>query len=200
MFLNPRAQESAYEDWSDFFRGADAVGAAAIVNAPDDDLLSRLWIPKAQRDDVVAFLRSEHLAMFSEPRAAWQGRRVSELFRRDAADRCIGGIERTLSLTASSAEGSWRVEGWAWDPASNRAFDYLLLTDANGLVVGMARGGFRHRYFPGFFTDYPVAPVQHLRFPASEWLGYVRQPVNSAWTLYGILPPMDRICLIEEGN
>ena len=198
MFFHPRAQESAAKDWPDFFRGADAVGAALIVDAPDEKLLSVLWTPAAQRNDMVAFLRQEHLAMFAEPRAAWQGRHVSELFQRAAEDRCIGGIERSLSLTDSPADGSWRVEGWAWDASANRAFDYLLLTEQNGLVVGMGRGGFRHRYFPGFFTDIPAVPVNHTRFPASEWLGYVRQPAKTPWTVYGILPHVDRICMIEE--
>jgi hypothetical protein len=177
------------------------VGAALIVDAPHEELLSVLWPLKPQRDDVVAFLRQERLAFFAEPRAAWQGRRVSELFPAAGPDRCIGGIERTLTLKDSAAGGPWRVEGWAWDTSANRGFDYLLIAEPAGLVVGIARGGFRHRYFPGFFTDIPVAPVYHMRFPASEWLGYVRQTVKSPWTVYGILPQMDRICTIkDEGN
>ena len=197
MFLHPRMQKHTAEDWSDFFRGADAVGAALIVNAPDEKLLSVLWPLKPQREDIVAFLRQEHLAVFAEPRAAWQGRRVSEFFR-PAGDRCIGGIERTLALDDSATGESWRIEGWAWDVSTNRDFDYLVIAEPTGLVVGVARGGFRHRYFPGFFTDIPVAPVHHMRFPASEWLGYVSQPVRSHWTAYGLLPQMDRICMIED--
>jgi hypothetical protein len=201
MFLNPRVQESAYEDWSDLFRGADAVGAALIVDAPDEKLLSVLWPLKPQRDDIVAFLRRERLAVFAEPRAAWQGRRVSELFPPAGPDRCIGGVERELPLNESAADGSWRVEGWAWDTSTNRGLEYLLIADPAGSVVGIARGGFRHRYFPGFFTDTPAVPVYHVRFPASEWLGYVRQPVKSRWTVYGLRPRMDRICMIEDrGN
>ncbi len=197
MFLHPRVQASAYEDWSDFFRGVDAVGAAMIVDAADEELLSLLWPVKLQRDDAVAFLRQEHLAFWAEPRAAWQGRRVSELFPPASPDRCIGGIERALPLEGSAVESSWRVEGWAWDTSANRRLDYLLIADPAGLVVGIARGGFRHRYFPGFFTDTPAVPVYHLRFPASEWLGWVRQPVKTRWTVYGLLPHMDRICMIE---
>jgi hypothetical protein len=197
MFLHPLMQKIAAEDWSDFFRGADAMGAALIVEAPDEKLLAVLWPLEPQRDEIVAFLRQEHLAFLSEPRAAWPGRQVSVLFP-PAGGRCIGGIERTLALKDSPGEGPWRVEGWAWDTSANRALNYLLVTEPSGLVVGIARGGFRHRYFPGFFTDIPVVPVDHMRFPASEWLGYVRQPVKSRWTVYGILPQMDRICMIEE--
>jgi hypothetical protein len=198
MFLHPRVQESAYEDWSDFFRGVDALGAALIVDAPDEKLLSVLWPVKSERDDTVAFLRQRHLSFLAEPRAAWQGRHVSELFPPAGPDRCIGSIERTLPLDDSAVEGSWRVEGWAWDTSANRGLDYLLIAEPAGLVVGIARGGFRHRYFPGFFMDTPAAPVYHSRFPASEWLGYARQPVKSPWTVYGLLPRLDRICMIVK--
>jgi hypothetical protein len=197
MFLHPRMLKSAAEDWSDFIRGTDGVGAALIVDAPDEKLLSVLWPLKPQRDDIVAFLRQEHLAFLAEPRAAWLGKRVSELFPPAGPDRCIGGIERALPLMDSGAASS-RLEGWAWDTSANRGLDDLLIADPAGKVVGIARGGFRHRYFPGFFTDIPVTPVNHMRFPASEWFGYVRQPVKSPWTVYGLLPRMDRICMIEE--
>jgi len=198
MFFHPRMQKIAAEDWSDFIRGTDAVGAALIVDAPDEKLLSVLWPLKPQREDIVAFLRQEHRAFMAEPRAAWPGRHVSELFPPAGPDRCIGGVERTLPLMDSAAASSWRIEGWAWDTSANRGLDYLLIAEPAGLVVGIARGGFRHRYFPGFFTDIPVVPANHMRFPASEWLGYVRQPVKSPWTVYGLMPHMDRICIIEE--
>jgi hypothetical protein len=197
MFLPSHVQKSSVEDWSDFFRGADAMGAALLVDAPDEELLSVLWPLQPQRDDIVAFLRQKHLSVFAEPRAAWQGRHVSELFPTVGRRRCVGGVERALSLR-DSASGQWRVEGWAWDIPANREFDYLLIAEPAGVVVGMARGGLRHRYFPGLFTDIPVAPVDHMRFPASEWLGYVRQPVKTPWTLYGVLPRMAGVCTIDD--
>jgi hypothetical protein len=198
MFLHIPIQKNTAADWSDFIRGTDAVGAALIVGAPDEALLSVLWPPKSQRDEIVAFLRQRHLAVFAEPRAAWQGRHISELFPPPNSERCIGAIERTLPLNDPAAEGAWRVEGWAWDTSTNRGFEYLLIADPAGLVTGIARGGFRHRYFPGFFTDIPPVPLNHLRFHASEWLGYVRQPAKTRWTVYGLLPPMDKICIVGQ--
>jgi hypothetical protein len=200
MFLYPRLQKHTAEDWSDFFRGTDAVGAALILDAPDEALLSILWPQKPPRDGMVAFLRQHHSAMFAQPRARWAGRPIREIFPSTAPAKCIGGIERALSLGSASGGSSWRLEGWAWDASANRGFDDILIADPKGMVVGMARGGFRHRYFPGFFTDVPVAPVSHMRFPASEWLGYLRQPVKTPWTIYGLAPHVDRICIIEEGN
>jgi hypothetical protein len=202
MFLHFATQKDMAADWADFIRGTDAMGAALVVDAPDEKLLSVLWAPEPgqpQRGEIAAFLRQERLAFFAEPRAAWHGRRVAELFRL-AGDRCTGGIERTLALTNAAAEEWWRVEGWGWDIASNRGFDYLLIAEPTGVVAGMARGGFRHRYIPGFFTDIAAAPAHQMRFPASEWLGYVRQAVKSRWTVYGVLPEMNRICMIEDVN
>jgi hypothetical protein len=198
MFLNPQRQESAAEDWADFFRGADAVGAAFLVDAPDEKLLSLLWPIKPERDEIVTFMRQGRLSVFAERRAAWQGRQVSGLFPLARTDRCIGGIERSLPLTDQPAEGPWRIEGWSWNASNNREFDYLLIANPAGLVVGMARGGFRHRYFPGFFTDAPPAWVPHMRFHASEWLGYVRQSAKTPWIVYGILPHMDGVCIVRD--
>jgi hypothetical protein len=200
MFLHPKAQESAYEDWSDALRCVDAVGAAFIVGAPDEQMLSVLWPLKAQRDDIVAFLRREHLSVFAEPRAGWQGRYIPELFPRSDKDRCIGGVEKSLLLENAGAEAAWRVSGWAWDVSADRRFEYLLISDSSGLVVGMARGGFRHGYFPGFFMETGAVPIYHAGRPASEWLGYVRQAVKSPWTVYGVLPRADGICMIEEAR
>ena len=150
MFLSLLRQRSAAEDWPDFFRGVDAVGGALVAGVPDEQFLSILWPVGPERDAMTSFLRERRLSVFAEPRAAWPGRRISELFPAASADRCIGDIEKSLSIPDSPAETSWRVEGWAWNASANRAFEYLLIADQTGMVVGMARGGFRHGYFPGF--------------------------------------------------
>jgi hypothetical protein len=199
MFFNPQRQEHEAEEWYDVFRGADAVGAALIEDAPDEQLLSLLWPAKSQREEIIEFLRQLHLAVLAEPRAAWPGRRISELFPR-VTDRCIGSVERALPLKDSAPETSWRVEGWAWDNSANRELDYLLIADPAGMVVGIARGGLHHRHVPGFFFDTPVVPVDHMRYPASEWLGYVHQPARSLWTVYGLLAPMNRLCVITDAG
>ncbi len=154
MFPARQVLTSAAEDWSDFFRGIDAVGAAFIVDAPDEKLLSILWPIRSQREEIVAFMREKHLGVFAEPRSAWPGRYVPKLFRVLSSDQCIGGIERILPLEDSHADATWRVEGWAWDSTTNREIDYLFVTNPAGLIVGIARGGFRHGYFPGLFVDF----------------------------------------------
>jgi hypothetical protein len=199
MFLNPQRQKSSAQDWPDSFRGADAVGAALIVGVPDEQFLSILWPVKRERDEMAGFLRENHQSVFGERRAAWQGGRVTDLFHLDRADRCIGVVEESLAIQ-SSAEPSWRVEGWAWNASANRAFDYLLIADPTATVVGMARGGFRHGYFPGFFTEDQLVLPPHVRYRKSEWLGYVRQFVETSWTVYGLEAHSNQICVIEDAG
>ena len=202
MFPERRLLISAGEDWSDFFRGIDAVGAAFIVEAPDEKLLSILWPIKPQREEIVTFMRKKHLGVFAEPRSAWLGRYVLELFPVASADRCIGFIERILPLADDSpARATWRIEGWAWNTTTDRGIDYLLIANPVGLVVGLARGGFRHGYFPGLFVDSPPAPLpDHTRFKTSEWLGYVGQPARSDWTVYGLAGRMDQVCVVGSSK
>jgi hypothetical protein len=197
MFLNPQRQISAALDWPDFFRGVDAVGAALIAGVPDERFLSILWPVDAERDAIVPFLRERQLSVFAEPRATWIGRRVSDLYPPASANHCIGEIERSLEIEASPGETSWRVEGWAWNVSANRAFGYLLIVDPAKIVVGLARGGFHHTYFPGFFTADQTALPPHVRFSASEWLGYVREPMRSTWTVYGVQPDSNQVCIIQ---
>jgi hypothetical protein len=197
MFLSPHRLKSAAEDWPDFFRGVDAAGAALVVGVPDEEFLSILWPVKRERDEMTGFLRMSQLSVFGEPRAAWQGRRVTEPFQPDSAE-CIGSIERRLPIQDSSTGLSWRVEGWAWNVSANRAFEYLAIADAAGTIVGMARGGFRHGYIPGFFTEGQSVLLPHTRYRGSEWLGYVRQPAKTSWTIYGLEAHSNRICVIKE--
>jgi hypothetical protein len=197
MFLNPQRQISAALDWPEFFRGVDAVGAALVGGVPDEKFLSILWPVDAEREAIVPFLRQRRLSVFAEPRAAWFGRRVSDLFPAASADRCIGGVEKIHPIQASPGEASWRVEGWGWDISANGAFDYLLIADPGGIVVGQARGGFRHGYFPGFFTEDQSALPSHVHFHASECLGYIRQSAKGPWTVYGLHSRSNQLCMIQ---
>src|SRR5207253_10862334 len=116
------------------------------------------------------------LAIFREPRATWFRRRLSDLFQTTEGDRCIGAIEKTTPLN-----GCWRVEGWAWDKRSGTSPDDILLVDSSGQVIGLGGGGLRHGYLPGFPIDPHPGANPHAAFRHSEWFGYVRQDVGTAW-------------------
>jgi hypothetical protein len=190
LFTTVPRQLVAAEDWSDVFRGTEAVGSAFLLDVSDEQLLSLLWPSKEQRDERAAFLRDRRLAMFAEPRAVWPGKRVSDLFTVASAGRCIGAIEQTKPLDAS-----WRVEGWAWDTQLGKSPDDIVLADTAGRIVGLARGGFRHGYFPGLLMEPGPAPASHANLRRSEWLGYVRG--EPPWTVYGALAGERKVCAIS---
>lgn len=192
IFTSVTRQLTEAEDWADFFRGADAVGSAFLLDVPDERLLSILWTSKAERDERILFLKQHRLAMFHESRATWLGKRVSDLFPR-AQSQCVGAIEKTVDLNGSS----WRVTGWAWDADSSRSPDDILFADPKGRVIGLARGGLRHGYFPGFLMDPQDPPPEHVRFRHSEWLGYVKEGEWSQVQLYGVFRDPGRVCSIK---
>ena len=196
MFGEPRRQLNAAEDWADFFVGVDAAGLAMLLNIPDEPILAKLWPIAPERSASVDFLRLRHLALFSDGRARWAGRRVGEIFRGPAALACLGGIEQVQLV----ANGSWRLQGWALDERGQTPRD-LIFADRDGQIVGVARGGFRHNYFPGLIIEplSPPASPRHQRARHSEWLGYVRQPglADPDVNLYGVLA-RNRVCLVES--
>jgi hypothetical protein len=191
MFASARTQYVMAEDWSDYFRAADGLGVAFLLDAPDEEMLAHLWPVQSERDERVAFLRRKGLAMFHEPRAAWMGKTVAELFPRTESGECSGAIESMKDLG-----GSARVQGWAWDSRSGAAPDYILLTDAAGRIIGQGRGGLRHGYVPGLFIEPGGVPSSHLRFPHSDWLGYMRQDAGPIG-LFGLFANQGKVCAIR---
>jgi hypothetical protein len=195
MFGSVRTQYAMAEDWSDYFRAADGLGVAFLLDAPDEELLAHLWPVRSEREERAEFLRRKGLAMFHEPRAAWMGKTVSELFPRTESGGCGGAIEKTKDLG-----GSARVQGWAWDSRSGAAPDYVLLTDAAGRIIGHGRGGLRHGYVPGLFIEPGDVPASHARFPHSEWLGYIRGYASLSPEqigLFGVFGRQGKICAIR---
>ncbi len=195
MFANVPFQLEQAEGWADFFLGADAVGSAFFLDITDEQLQSLLWPSKQERDERLSFLRKHRLAIFHEPRAAYAGKRVSEVFL-SPPTQCAGGIEKMMNLEGSS----WRVSGWAWDINTHRPPDDILFADTTGTIIGLARGGLRHGYLPGFFVDPPSQPPPHAKFRHSEWLGYLKKGNETQWaqmTLYGLFRQNGKICTVR---
>jgi hypothetical protein len=195
MFATVRTQYIMAEDWADYFRAADALGAAFLLDAPDEEMLAHLWPVRGEREERVVFLRRKGLAMFHEPRATWMGKNVSELFSPLESAGCIGGIEKTTSLGKLA-----RVQGWAWDLRTGDSPDYVLLTDPADRIIGQARGGLRHGYIPGLLVEPGSVPPSHAHFRHSEWLGYVRKASNTPLDqirLFGVFSKQRKVCALR---
>jgi hypothetical protein len=182
LFIHPTRLLVAAEDWADFFRGADAVGSALLLNVNDTQLLPRLLDPPQAISDNTAFMRKGRFGIFAEARASWPGNLVSRALGSRREVDCAGAVE---FLDPVLPADSWRVEGWATTKQDQGAVEDLVITDRSGLVTGLGRGGLRHRYIPGFFTDANSA-VRHGGSRRSEWLGYILGPGKKPWTVYGI--------------
>jgi hypothetical protein len=195
LFGTMQRQRNMAEDWADFFRGTDALGAAILWNVPDEELLSRLWPVRGEREERIDYLRRRGLAIFHEPRAKWLGRSFAELFPIAGLRSCIGAIEKTTPFG-----GFARVEGWAWDPASGASPDSILLTDGANRVIGQAVGGLRHGYIPGLLMEPGQVPASHAAFRHSEWLGYVQQSGVSMEPigLFGVFAKPAAVCAISS--
>jgi len=187
MFGSVSRQLISAEDWADFFGGTEAVGSSLLLDIPDPQLQTLLWPSKPQLDEWVAFLREKRLAMFAEPRATWPGKRATDLFQ-PAAAHCIGGIETTKQLN-----GSWRVEGWAWNTDRGAPPTDIILLDTSGMIAGLARGGFRHGYFPGLLMEPGPVPASHASLRHSEFLGYARG--DPPWTLHAVIGHQIAACV-----
>jgi hypothetical protein len=190
-----RRQLIEAEDWADFFLGVDAAGAAIVMDVPDEVLLSHLWPVKTERDQRTDYLRQHHLALFHDPRAAWPGGAIADLFSAPSAT-CSGAIEETTRVDPSS----WRIQGWAWDPRTAATPDDILFTDSTGHVIGLARGGLRHGYIPALLVAPNPVPPSHARIRHSDWLGYIRQPddpQSPPLRLYGVFRSSGAICAIR---
>jgi len=200
MFARIKPELVQAEDWSDFFRGTDALGSAMILNIPDDQQLNLLWRNPAERNDRVAFLRQENLSFFAEPRATWPGQQLTGLFQLAAPNACEGGVE---SVTAVPSQGfrSWRLEGWAWDDRDSRVPSDILLTDESGRIVGLGRSGLRHGYHPGLMLNTALQPPSaiHAAHRRSEWIAYARIADPNAGAklqVYSLLPANREVCAI----
>jgi hypothetical protein len=185
MFGGRARQYVAAEDWSDFFVGLDAVGEAFLLDVRDPQLMPILWPVESELETYVVFLRQRRLAFFSEPSASWPGKNIAEMFPRSLDSQCSGAIEKI----ERTGPGAWRVQGWAVDRDRGTAPKQILFTDAAGRIVGLARGGFRHNYFPGLMVEPASRPLSllHAKFQRSEWLGYVRSAEKPDVKIYGML-------------
>jgi len=185
-------------DWADFFMGVEAIGSALLVDAPDHQLLPVLWPVEDDLKNYTAFLRGRRLGVFSEPRSTWIGRQIESIFPNRIAGRCEGGIEQTTSI----GDHAWRLQGWAVDRQRGSSPRDLVMTDPSGRIVGLARSGFRHNYFPGLMVQPPSAPVSPLHAASrhSEWLGFLKTDTDStapqSVAIYGVLSGRDACIVI----
>jgi hypothetical protein len=83
------------------------------------------------------------------------------------------------------------------DRNSASAVENLVVTASSGEIVGLARGGLRHRYIPGFGMN-AETPVFHAGIRNAEWLGYVRADASRPWVVWGL--EGSAVCRVADVN
>jgi hypothetical protein len=86
--------------------------------------------------------------------------------------------------------GWLRVSGWVWDRLDRHAPRDLVLADASGLVIGLARSGLRRPDLSG--------KVASAYLDEGGWKGYVTSPRNGPIEVYGVLREPGRYCRVGE--
>jgi hypothetical protein len=112
------------------------------------------------------------------PLAPWIGRPLRELTNAPASATCSGsmglieGIESPVAVYR--ADGLWKAEGNAWESATKKPVQLVVLVDTTGTVTGFG--------FPGFHVSgLASAP------PKSRWISYFSPQPGKAIHAYGIL-------------
>ena len=96
-----------------------------------------------------------------------------------------------ISFLRAHLTPSYRVE--VVDTTGHWAAVYLAEAE-----IPLARGGFRHGYFPGLLMEPGPIPESHANLRHSEWLGYARR--EPPWTVYGVLDSGSLACEAGRSN
>ena len=185
--IHQRAVLIRVRDWVDVIR----LGETAVVdNVTDPDPWRILFYEPRITLDAIAYLKNNNLAIFTEEWTHWPGMPLSRRFSIDPTpNACQGQFEPPMAVTSPLKPG-WRVTGWAWDNKGKRAPDYVVLTDDNGLVAGVA------------LTGFPLPPALSAlppQYTASTWNGYISGQPRSI-TAYVLEADHRSLCAIGNAD
>jgi hypothetical protein len=114
--------------------------------------------------EVVDYLRSNRLSVFTEEWTRWTGTPVAAHFTIGSAKACLGRFDEAVFIPSGFKPGS-RVSGWAWDLKSSRGPQTVILADEKGQIAGVTRGA---RARPDV-----IASVPEVKSVKVGWHGYI---------------------------
>jgi hypothetical protein len=118
-------------------RGAEQEVAALsmMVGAPDTHAIAQYVNPKPDLTfRYVQRLRARRQSFIARPETAWLGKPLAELFRIVPQGSCEGVFDQLRSRP-----GAAQTLGWAWDRDSGDPFDWIVFSDPEGIIRGLAR-------------------------------------------------------------
>jgi hypothetical protein len=136
-----------------------------ILAGNDDALISAFMDESARRG----------ASIYRQAWPGWLGRNVHGMFGASESGRCDGFVDQIMPL----ADEGIRAVGWAWDARKKVALQWLLITDMNGKVVGLATSGVARP---------DVSAYLHQRSASrSGWEGFARVSTSDFGSVYAVL-------------
>ncbi len=158
--------------WSQARLAPELESRGARMRAAENSLLSRVrddgaiggvYFRPGEAWDRAAILDRYNLSIFARPQADWPGRRLETLATVSPPGACLGAFD-TLDVPLTNAPANATAGGWAWDLAHGSRPDRIVMTNAQGVVVGVGRTG----------VERPdvVAAMPRIDSPAVGWSGF----------------------------
>jgi hypothetical protein len=188
-------------NWRGYYRELDVAASALImhVNDPANRALAEIYPEVGLRSRVSAWLEMNRLAIFSQRRASFPGRRIAA----PGVDgmRCRGEIQSIVPV----GDGVFRIAGWAMDTRSGQPPRDLVFADRTATIVGVARSGLRRPDLQGKIdaksdaVPLDAVPFDAVPFDTTGWEGYARYgttPGEQSIAVYGVLDDSGHYCRV----
>jgi len=169
----------------------DYAGLAPVVGVADAAALRRLYTLSANRVLAEAdYLKQHRLGPFHGSEAAWLGRDIGEIFDPAPSERCTGAIVDVAAAATSPSAGAeplqgFRIAGWVADLDARRPPSFVLITDPNGTVAGLAK--LQQRRLAVVESIFGRTGHRH------RWRGFTRAVAGDGYAAYALLAD-GRIC------
>ena len=186
----PRLQQVVRERTQTIF----ASGVAASLGIYDLDNY-RIFIAPAPVEAMWPRPRGNYKSYRDGPPFGWLGRNVSSFPRRHASKPCYGHVDMKTVLRADREV--LRVSGWVVGHENAPLITSVLLVDASGSIIGLARPGLDR---PD--VDRAVAPLDIAPRSATLHSGFnalLRSNPHGKISLWAV-DRKGRVCLVEEGR
>ncbi len=124
-------------------KGLDYARAALLsqVNAPE--AVKYLFPDPGRVLESIPFLREHDLSIFHSRDAHALSRPVEEAFSVVPPGMCSGYLDRVSpNPSAGVIAPDMEASGWAWNNVRHKAVERIVITDADGRVVGFGSGGY----------------------------------------------------------
>jgi hypothetical protein len=148
-------------------------GIALAAGIEDPDVIGVIFPSPDFVLRTMPAIRQRRLSIFAAGRQDWIGQPLSRVFVPGPPKLCSGALEALSPVT-----GGYFAAGWAWDGAADRPPTDIVLTNAEGVIVGFGETR------PG---GYPRDDPAHRPPSDWDWVGFARAGMSGMSGTSGII-------------